>query len=174
MSEIEVRRVRSKDDRDAVRSMVWEFFDAMKARYPDMTGEIDDYIVHQDLAGQLADFDAYFIPPHGECFLALEGDNPLGIVKLRPAKDGAAELNRMYVREAGRGKGVGRKLCGACIEEARALGYQTVLLDALYRHVEALPLYRSLGFVEYHAPDLFNAHDPRVIHMRLDLAEVPA
>ncbi|MBD3625688.1 MAG: GNAT family N-acetyltransferase [Rhodobacteraceae bacterium] len=165
---IEIRRVRSPADIGVVRDMVWEFFDFMRARYPDMLETIDAYIEDQNLAGQLADFERYFTPPAGECFLALLDGQPVGICKLRPGQDGAAELNRMYVRDAARGRGLGRALCIATIEEAWALGYRTVLLDALYRHVEALPLYRALGFRDYTAEDVFGGDDGRIVHMRLD------
>jgi GNAT superfamily N-acetyltransferase len=166
---VTIRRVRSEPDREAVRSLVWAFFDQMRVRYPDMLGEIDDYIAQQDIAGQLADFDAYFLPPHGECFLALADGKPAGMVKIRPHGDGVCELNRMYVRPEVRGRGLGRQLCAAVIAEARALGYRSVILDALYRHVEALPLYRSMGFRDYDPPDGFKAGDGRVVHLRLDL-----
>ena len=165
---IEIRRVRSDADIAVVREMVWEFFDFMRGRYPDMLETIDAYIEDQDLAGQLGDFPRYFTPPAGECFLALLDGQPVGICKLRPGEDGAAELNRMYVRDAARGRGLGRALCLATIEDAWALGYRTVLLDALYRHVEALPLYRSLGFRDYAAEGLFGGDDDRIVHMRLD------
>ncbi|WP_417718886.1 GNAT family N-acetyltransferase [Salipiger sp.] len=167
-------RTRSGPERDAIREMVAEFFDFMRVRYPDMLAEIDDYILQQDIAGQLADFDRYFLPPHGECFLGLHEGAPAGMVMIRPAGDGACEMNRMYVRPAARGTGLGRALCAAVIAEARALGYRTVLLDALYRHEEALPLYRAMGFRDYSDPALFKADDRRVVHMRLDFDGGPA
>ncbi|WP_233416939.1 GNAT family N-acetyltransferase [Halovulum marinum] len=170
-SAIEIRRVRTPQDIAVVRAMVWEFFDLMRARYPDMLDTIDAYIADQDLAGQLADFPRYFAPPAGECFLALLDGGPAGICKLRPGRGRTAELNRMYVRAAGRGHGLGRALCLATVEEAWRLGYSTVLLDALYRHVEALPLYRSLGFRDYSARGVFGGGDERIIHMRLDRPE---
>lgn len=168
---IEIRRVRSEADIAVVRDMVWEFFAFMRERYPDMLETIDAYIKNQDLVGQLADFPRYFTPPAGECFLAFLDGQPVGICKLRPGEDGAAELNRMYVRDTARGHGLGRALCVETIREAWALGYRTVLLDALYRHVEALPLYRSLGFQDYAAEGQFGGDDIRIVHMRLDRPE---
>ncbi len=173
MAGAQVIRVRSADARDSIRAMVWEFFDLMRQRYPEMQAEIDEYIARQDVAGQLADFDGYFTPPHGECFLARREGAGMGMVMIRPGRDGECELNRMYVRPAARGTGLGRKLCAAAVAEARALGYRAVVLDALYRHVEALPLYRAMGFRDYSAPGLYRADDPRAIHMRLDF-EGPA
>ena len=164
-----IEPVRTEAQRAEIRTMVWEFFDVLKSRYPEMVAEIDEYIAKQNIQHQLADFEAYFIPPHGECFLAMLEGAPVGMVMIRPASDGGCELNRMYVREAARGHGVGRMLCQAVIEEARKLSYATVFLGALYRHVEALPLYRSLGFCEYQPQGGYRPDDKRVIHMRLDL-----
>ncbi|MCG6904548.1 MAG: GNAT family N-acetyltransferase [Rhodobacter sp.] len=129
---------------------------------------IDAYIAQQDIAGQLANFDAHFTPPHGECFLALADDSPVGIVMIRPNGTGVCELNRMYVAPEARGLGIGRRLCLMAVDEARALGYQTVVLSALYRHVEALPLYESLGFIRCQPPSGYDPDDERYIHMRLD------
>ena len=44
-----------------------------------------------------------------------------------------------------------------------------IWLDAGYRHVEALPLYESLGFVRYTDPNAFGGQDQRFIHMNLTL-----
>jgi len=169
MTGIEVERVREDQSMDIVRAMVWEFFDALRERYPDMLAEIDEYVEHQDVAGELSRFSEFFLPPNGECFLAWLGKDPAGIVMLKPKGEQGGEMNRMYVRNAARGRGLGRQLGLAVIQEARALGYDILWLDALYKHVEALPLYESLGFVRYEDPDVFHVDDTRVIHMKLKL-----
>jgi GNAT superfamily N-acetyltransferase len=166
---VTVVRVRKPDEIEAVRGLVWEFLDLMRERYPDMLAEIDAYVRHQNIAGQLDDFATYFLPPAGECFLALHDGAPVGLVMMKPKGDGDAEMNRMYVRASARGLGLGRRLGEALVDEARSRGLRTVWLDALYRHVEAIPLYESLGFERYTDPAAFRAGDSRVIHMRLDL-----
>lgn len=166
----EVVRVRSAEQIAAAKAMVWEFFDVIRDRYPDMAETIDAYIINQDVAGHLDRFEEVFLPPSGECLMGVDGGEPVGLVMLRPARDGDGELNRMYVRAASRGKGIGRALCAACIAESRKLGHGTLWLDALYRHVEALPLYESLGFERYTDPDAFGGDDDRVIHMKLRLS----
>lgn len=163
-----IKRVRSEADREAVRGLVWAFLDLLRARYPERLEQLDAYVADQDIAGQLADFDAYFLPPHGECFLAWRGGDPAGIVMIRPREDGNCELNRMYVAPEARGLKIGRKLGEAAVAEARALGYRSVILGALDRHVEALPLYASLGFRRFEPQDGFGAGDPGIVHMRLD------
>ncbi|MXQ07708.1 GNAT family N-acetyltransferase [Alphaproteobacteria bacterium GH1-50] len=169
MPDATIEKVRSAPQIGDATAMVWEFFDLLKDRYPDMVTEIDEYIASQGVAGELENFREYFNPPKGEAFLGRLDGQPAGIVMLKPHGENDGELNRMFVREAARGTGLGRKLAQAVIDEARALGYRTVYLDALYRHVEALPLYESLGFEYYTDPTAFRADDSRVIHMKLAL-----
>ena len=61
-----------------------------------------------------------------------------------------AHLFGMYVLEAGRGRGVGRRLCQAAIEAARALPAVEQLQATVRANNEpAVALYRSLGFVQW-------------------------
>lgn len=173
MTGITITPVRSDGDIADTTALVWEFFDFLKARYPDMTENIDSYIRVQDVAAKLADFATHYNPPAGECFLARRDGEPVGIVMVRPRPDGDAELNRMYVRDAARGTGTGRALCQKAIEMSRELGYPAIRLGALYRHVEAIPLYESFGFKRVADPHDPSAGDPRIITMRLELTPAP-
>ena len=162
-------KARSQSDLDAAKQLVWEFFDNLRERYPDMQSTIDDYIADQKVAEQLDDFASYFLPPKGECFLAIQEDQPVGLVMLKPHGERDGEMNRMYVKESARGLGLGRKLGEVVVQEARDLGYDTLWLDAAYKHVEALPLYESLGFEYYTDPNAFGGDDERLIHMKMKL-----
>lgn len=161
-----IKPARDAADIAAASTMVWEFFDYVKARYPDRKPMIDAYIADQDVTLQLSDFARHFNPPAGECLLAWLGDAPVGMVMLKPQKGEICELNRMYVRSAARGKGAGRALCLALMDTARTLGYRTIRLDAVDETVEAVPLYRSLGFTPDPDPPAFVKTDPRIISLR--------
>lgn len=169
---LEVRQVRSDEDVAAAKALVRAFVGFLRERYPEMGREIDNYLVAQDFEGQLADFRAHFNPPTGECLIGLIDGKPEGVIMLKAVDGTACEMNRTYVRPSARGSGLGRALCTALIAEARALGYREMRLSALFRHHEALPLYRSLGF-EPCAPfeGGGDAGDERVIFMRRDLAD---
>ena len=83
--------------------------------------------------------------------------------------DQACEMNRMFVTDAARGFGIGRKLCNAIIAAARAMEFRQMTLDTMAHLTQALALYRSVGFTEYHDPLAYAADDPRILHLRLTL-----
>jgi len=81
-------------------------------------------------------------------------------VALRPLDNAdypnAAEMKRLFVRPAFRGRGLGRQLTEAVLDAARSAGYASVLLDTLDDMEAARALYDELGFEAvppyYHNP----------------------
>ena len=63
----------------------------------------------------------------------------------RAAYDNTAETS-IYVKEEHRGVGIGRKLKGAIIEEARRLGFHTLIAGAAQGSDASLHLNKSFGF----------------------------
>ncbi|HEY1584818.1 MAG TPA: GNAT family N-acetyltransferase [Polyangia bacterium] len=81
--------------------------------------------------GELPDLPGEHAPPRGRVILA-EWDGQLaGCVALRPFDEEACAVERLYVRNVHRGRGIGRALVGWALDEARVMGYGSVRLDGI-------------------------------------------
>ena len=96
-----------------------------------------------------------YAPPRGGIWLAESDGVAIGCVALRPVSAHAAEVKRMFVDAAWRGRGVGRALLNALIAGALARDYATLKLGTLDDMLAAQALYHSLGFrpVARYRPD---------------------
>jgi ribosomal protein S18 acetylase RimI-like enzyme len=59
------------------------------------------------------------------------------------------EIWAVFVDARARGQGLARRLMETCIAEARALGYEAIVLTASTHLTHVVALYESLGFVIY-------------------------
>jgi ribosomal protein S18 acetylase RimI-like enzyme len=104
----------------------------------------------QNFDAELAGLPGDYAPPKGLMVLARQAGGPelLGCVAVRPVpgSPGLCEMKRLFVRSAGRGSGLGRKLAVAAMTEAGRLGYTRMCLDTLPSMTAAQALYRTLGF----------------------------
>ena len=112
---------------------------------------LDVDLCFQGFDKEIATLPGAYGPPGGCLLLARDGDAIAGGVGLRPLGQGTCEMKRLYVRPPWRGRGLGRILAQAVIDEAAAAGYGRMCLDTLPRLEEAIGLYHSLGFVETQA-----------------------
>lgn len=108
---------------------------------------LDIDLSFQGFEEELAALPGEYVPPLGALLLALAGEDAVGCVALRPIEPPrVAELKRLYVAPAGRGKGIGLALTQAAIEAARTAGYESIRLDTLRTMDAAQRMYERLGF----------------------------
>src|SRR3954454_18360258 len=90
---------------------------------------------------------ADFAPPHGTFLVGFDDTGTAvcagGVKRLA---DWAAEIKRMYVVPAARGRGLARELLAALEDAARGLGYEVARLDTGPRQPHAERMYRAAGY----------------------------
>ncbi len=96
----------------------------------------------------LGDPETHVLSPGGAILMVLDGADPIGTGALIPTGEHELELAKMAVTARARGRGIGRRLCVALIEQARAMGAHRVELVSHRSLAPALALYASLGFHE--------------------------
>lgn len=142
---------------DDVRDLMLAFIAWHRERHQQDLPLIDSYFDAVAFEAELAGLPGKYAPPRGQLLLATVADQAAGCVALREIDDMRCEMKRMFVYPGHQGQGVGRALAEAVIRDARALGYQRMLLDTSIRQAEAQALYRRLGFREiapyYNVPE---------------------
>jgi GNAT superfamily N-acetyltransferase len=131
-----------------VRSIFWEYLQWANANLAQAFGVTFD--IAAMLEGDMAGIDEYY-PPRGRLLLAKVDGATAGCTCMQTLGEGVAELKRTYVRPAYRGRGIGRALVQAIIDDLGAAGYTTLRLDSANFMQDAHRLYRALGVQEREA-----------------------
>jgi putative acetyltransferase len=111
------------------------------------------------LTDEIAALPGPYAPPRGSLMLAYVDGEPAGALGLQPVPEGAripgvgaetaGELKRMFVRPESRRRGIGRALLVRAADEARARGYDSLVLTT---SPEMMPLaqhlYETVGYEE--------------------------
>jgi putative acetyltransferase len=139
---ISIEQIETPEQIEAVRDLVREFTEYAKTLDP----EAMKAHAFAGLEKQLADLPGMFGPPDGAFLLASVDGAPAGCIAFFSHGNGVCELKRMYVRPEFRGVQLGAKLTQSLIEQARARGYQKMVLDTYYKMEAAQSLYAKAGF----------------------------
>ena len=100
----------------------------------------------QGFAQELAGLPGDYASPRGILLIACDVSDVAGCIALRPVDDEICEMKRLYVRDAFRAAGLGRRLVERVIATAHSIGYRRMVLDTLPTMVSAQRLYESFGF----------------------------
>ena len=146
MSQLTIRSPESEADHAAVRDLCRDYLALLDARWPDYPQFPAGYYSAEEFEDLLARLPELHRAPEGAIFVAdLEGA-VVGCGMTHRIADGVCEIKRVFVSDAARGHGAGRRICEAAMERARADGYGRMVLDTTTRLTEAIALYEKLGF----------------------------
>jgi GNAT superfamily N-acetyltransferase len=145
VKEIQFQQVENEEQKRQAGAIVREYLEWLNEHIQRDYGiEFDvETMVRSDLS------DAHkFHPPDGRFYLVYYGDQIAGVGCLKRLDPEVAEIQRMYVPPASRGKGIGRAIANRLIDDARSIGYRQLRLESLEFLDAAHSLYRSVGFHE--------------------------
>ncbi|OYT92131.1 MAG: hypothetical protein CFE43_09950 [Burkholderiales bacterium PBB3] len=86
------------------------------------------------------------VPPVGAFYLVESGSHIVGMGGLRSNAVGVVEVKRIYVRPSYRGQQLGHQLLQRLLDDAKAFGYQRVVLDSAPFMQAAHRVYEDFGF----------------------------
>ena len=132
-----IEPVKSEEQIEAVRQLLWTY--GHSRNFDSALGDYDT---------ELAELPGKYNPPEGFLLLASFDNIPAGCIAYRKIGPGICEMKRMYVSPEHRGKGIGKQLANALIDQAKIAGYSTMKLDTHPTMHKAHSLYQSLGFEE--------------------------
>ncbi|GAB3432228.1 GNAT family N-acetyltransferase [Actinophytocola sediminis] len=106
---------------------------------------------------------AEFASPNGLFLVGYRDGTPAVCGGWRVFGDDAAEIKRMYVRQAARGLGLARAMLAELERTASAAGRRRMVLETGERQPEAIALYRSAGYRDvpkfgYYADEELSVH----------------
>ena len=156
---------------DAIRQASCEQdIDAARQLFVEYQAWLGVDLCFQGFATELATLPGDYAPPRGRLLLARAGatNDVAGCIALRPLDGERCEMKRLFVRLDHHGGGIGRRLIERLIEEARAIGYRTMVLDTLPQMRAAQHLYEAFGFRDI--PAYYHNPTPGVRYLALDLA----
>lgn len=129
-----------------VRDLRRAYLAWQRQTHTDVLDLLEKYFDPQAFETELASLPGAFASPSGRLLLAYHEHIPAGTVALHSLGDQICEMKGMFVEPQYHGRGIGRALAEALIEQARMIGYIKMRLDTGYRLVAARTLYHSLGF----------------------------
>lgn len=120
--------------------------DSIRQHYPQL--DISEFTSEHSYDDIRKKFPGEHVPPFGRLYLATHDGKVAGCVALGKLSDTVGEMRTLFVRPNFRGLGVGKKLAETVLNDARAIGYQSICLDTLRFMESAYQLYRGFGFQE--------------------------
>jgi putative acetyltransferase len=145
---IEITQANTDIQLEQVKNLKRAYRAWQRQTYNDRLDLVEKYFDAKAFETELASLPGKFAPPSGRLLVAHHDGIPAGTVALRDLDNQICEMKSMFVDSQYLGKGIGRALAEAIIQEARIIGYTKMRLDTGPRQTAAQTLYRSLGFLE--------------------------
>ncbi len=110
-----------------------------------------------------------FIEKNSKLFLAFDGNDVVGFLRLRESDEvlkflgkNAVELQRLYVLTSAHGKSVGRLLMEKSMIHANQNNYEWIWLGVWEKNYKAQKFYKNWGFEKFSEHTFWMGDDPQI------------
>lgn len=110
---------------------------------------LEHYYAEEKLSAEILNRDSRF-------FFALYRDEPVGYLKINQGmaqtvlpNDKALEIERIYIDQAYKGKGIGKRILDKAFEQAALSGAEYIWLGVWENNLPAIRFYEKCGFEKY-------------------------
>ncbi len=131
-----------------------------------------DFALEEEDRQILSDPQKHILDPGGAICFAVLNEEPVGCCALLVMAPGELELAKMTVAESARGMGIGRRLLGFAIEEARRMGAHRIYLESNTKAQAAVRLYERMGFRHLPGPLHPSKYERANVFMELRLGDL--
>ena len=153
---VDIRLAESSADLAIVRQLWGEYWESL--------GLPMDF---QGFGDELKSLPGVYGAEGGALLVAFDSSEPAGTIALRRLDAKSGEVKRLYLRPKFRGRGLGRRLLEAVIDQATEVPYDCLYADTLPSMMEALSLYQRGGFQRVEAYS--NTPTPGAIYLKINL-----
>lgn len=127
----------------------------------------EKYLELQNYDSELQHLGDKYGLPYGRLYIVKVENEVAGCIGLRKVDHENCEMKRLYVRPEFRGHKIANKLVERIIDDAKRIGYKSMLLDTLPFLKGAIHLYKKFGFYEIESYN--NSPMDTSIYMKFDL-----
>jgi len=138
MDELVIREIQAEDNEE-IAALIRKILEDMGV--PKVGTAYADKALDNMYAEYLVEKSSYFVATTNGIILGCSG-----IAPLQNSKENICELQKMYVSEDARGKGVGKQLIEVCIQKAKEYGFKACYLETTPYMEAAQQLYKKSGF----------------------------
>ena len=152
----------------------YEFKNELKklfTEYTDLVIEGDktfeEYLKIQHFDQEILHLEDKYGKPDGRIYVAFFEGKLAGCIGLKKIDNEICEMKRLYVRPEFRGKHIGNILAEKIIDEAKKIGYKSMVLDTFPFLSAAIKMYKNMGFYEIEQYNDSPMKD--AVYLKLDL-----
>jgi putative acetyltransferase len=128
--------------------MIIEKFSAASREVQEVIARLDQALLERYEASDIHGIDGEEFDRSGGYFvICRDNHRSLGCGAFRPIDGSVAEVKRMFVESACRGRGIAKAILLHLEDEMRRRGFETAVLETGVKQPEAIGLYRSMGYI---------------------------